>query len=271
VRLCVTILYSNSSTKFHKVKTQSFTEFYYSKAFSLQPFLIINYQLSIIMKSIWNPVLNICGLNTPVQMFSSVQKSKVSFELIDTRDNAKIRMMKYNEQTGEPVPSEFIGKGYLKDGLLVPVSSEMIKECTPPASNEIIISKFIDEGDLGYHRPDTFFYLLPHKEYVQNYVLILQSLLETQTIGIGQAVFMNCHTLFALHAFDNKLVLYKLRFNDQLLEIPSPDLSLIRIDPESAVFDSLKRFIITSLSKFDSSIYQNQFNVNFQKQLTIDS
>ena len=219
------------------------------------------------MKSIWNPVLNICGLATPVQMFSSVQKSKISFELIDTRDNAKIRMMKYNEQTGDPVPSEFVGKAYLKDGSLIPVSSEIVKECTPSADNEIVFSKFIDDVDLCYNRLDTFYYLLPHKEYVQNYVLILQSLLETQAIGIGQAVFMNCHTLFALHAFDNKLVLYKLRFNDQLLEIPAPDLSLIRIDPESAVFDALKRFIVTNLSKFDSSIYQNQFNVNFQSRV----
>ncbi len=136
------------------------------------------------MQSIWNPILVIGTLRVPVQLFSAVQKSKVSFEMIDSRDKAKIRMIKTNENTGEPVPQQFIGKGYVPDRdainhgsterILVP--PDLIASCLPPVSNEIVFGYFINARDLPYMRIETFYHVLPMKGEELNYAIVLESL-----------------------------------------------------------------------------------------------
>ncbi len=157
------------------------------------------------MKSIWNPILVIDTLRVPVQFFSAVQKSKVSFEMIDSCDKAKIRMIKTNENTGEPVPQQFIGKGFLPEGrdakscvskscvserILVP--PDLIASCLPPVFNEIIFDCLINAWDLPFTRIETFYHILPMKGEELNYTILLKALNEMNTMGIAQATYQNC-------------------------------------------------------------------------------
>ena len=154
------------------------------------------------MKSIWNPILVINGLLVPVQLFSAVQKSKVSFEMIDSRDKAKIRLIKTNELTNQPVPQQFIGKGYQLENERILVPPDLIASCLPPVSNEIVFGYFIDSWELPYTRVDSFYYVLPVPGEEMNYALVLKALNDQNMIGIAQATYQNCCNLFALGQYD---------------------------------------------------------------------
>ncbi len=241
------------------------------------------------MKPIWNPILVFNGLQVPVQLFNAVQKSKVSFEMIDSRDRAKIRMIKTNEKTGEPVPQQFIGKGYVpgrdainrvSERILVP--PDLIASCLPPVSNEIVFGYFINNWELPYTRLESFYWVLPAKGDEMNYAVILKALNDLSLIGIAQATYQNCSNLFALGALEctdaihrvssdaapatsaaaNILVLYRLRFDDQIAHCDSPVLPQIDNEDDS-VMTILKSFMTSCCDIFDVSGFRDTFNDNF--------
>ena len=222
------------------------------------------------MSSIWNPVLVINGLVVPVQLFSAVQKSKVSFEMIDSRDKAKVRLIKTNENTNQPVPQQFIGKGYQKENERILVPPDLIASCLPPVSNEIVFGYFIDSWELPYTRIDTFYHILPAKGEELNYAVVLKALTDMNVMGIAQATYQNCCNLFALAACrdekfcvsSERLVLYKLRFDDQISECEAPVLP--QLDSEDdAVMTELKSFMTSCCDVFDLSGFRDTFNDSF--------
>jgi DNA end-binding protein Ku len=214
------------------------------------------------MQSIWNPILVINGLLVPVQLFSAVQKSKVSFEMIDSRDKAKVRLIKTNEATNQPVPQQFIGKGWQKENERILVPPELIASCLPPVSNEIVFGYFINAWDLPYTRIDTFYHVLPQKGEELNYAVVLKALKDMNATGIAQATYQNCCNLFALAALEDRLVLYKLRFDDQISECEAPVLPQLGSE-DDAVMIALKSFMTSCCDLFDLSGFRDTFNDSF--------
>jgi DNA end-binding protein Ku len=224
------------------------------------------------MNSIWNPILVINGLVVPVQLFSAVQKSKVSFEMIDSRDKAKIRLIRTNEITNQPVPQQFIGKGYQRDEERILVAPDLIASCLPPVSNQIVFGYFIDSWELPYTRIDSFYYALPMPGEEMNYALVLKALNDQNMVGIAQATYQNCCNLFALGttctdainrvSANDRLVLYKLRFDDQISACDAPVLP--QLDSEDdAVMAALKSYMNANCGVFDVSGFRDTFNDNF--------
>ena len=83
------------------------------------------------MKSIWNCSLVFGDLVIPVKLYSATKQSHLEFEMVDSRDLGKIRFSRFNENTGEIVPSEFIGKAFNLDGSLVPVDPSLVSSSFP--------------------------------------------------------------------------------------------------------------------------------------------
>ncbi len=91
-------------------------------------------------------------------------------------------------------------------------------------------------------------------------------------MGIAQATYQNCCNLFALSAVDftdainrvstdGRLVLYKLRFDDQISECEAPVLP--QIDEDNEVMIELRNFMIPGCDVFDVSGFRDTFNDNF--------
>ena len=154
------------------------------------------------MNSIWNPILVINGLLVPVQLFSAVQKSKVSFEMIDSRDKAKVRLIKTNEVTNQPVPQQFIGKGYQLENERILVPPDLIASCLPPVSNEIVFGYFITAGNCLTPVLIHFIMSCRQKGEELNYAVVLKALNDQNMMGIAQATYQNCCNLFALAALE---------------------------------------------------------------------
>ena len=214
------------------------------------------------MNSIWNPILVINGLLVPVQLFSASQKSKVSFEMIDSRDKAKIRMIRTNEITNQPVPQQYIGKGWQRDNERILIPAELIASCLPPVSNQIVFGYFINNRDLPPMRVDTFYYVLPLPGEEMNYALVLKVLNDLSMIGIAQAAYQNCSNLFALGSLADKLILYKLRFDDQISPCDAPVLPQPGSE-DDAVTTELKSYMTSCCDVFDVSGFRDTFNDSF--------
>ncbi|MDB5006227.1 MAG: Ku protein, partial [Mucilaginibacter sp.] len=64
------------------------------------------------MRSIWKGSLGFGLVSIPVKLYSAIQTSSLDFDMLDSRDHARIRYQRVNERTHKEVPYDKIVKGY---------------------------------------------------------------------------------------------------------------------------------------------------------------
>jgi DNA end-binding protein Ku len=216
------------------------------------------------MKSIWNPTFIVAGLEVKVHFVLCSIPSKPSAKLIDIRDKSPIKFLKVNSLNNEPVDPQFIYKAYEHEGNLIPVSPEELNDLKPSPSNQIIFNRFIDPVDISFHRIENSWFCFPQKDDEANYKLLLDALKESDSYGLGEAVFYGHNTLFALGFYDDLLMVHKLKFNEQLIAPERLNLPPV-VSP--AVYETLITYIFSNRILFDSFVYSNQFNEKLNTKL----
>src|SRR5262245_46401350 len=79
-------------------------------------------------RPIWKGQISFGLVNVPVVLYSCEQRADISFRLIDSRNSARIRYERVNEETGEEVPWDKIVKGYeYEDNNYVLLSDEELE------------------------------------------------------------------------------------------------------------------------------------------------
>lgn len=64
------------------------------------------------MGAVWKGSVSFGLVNIPVKLYSAARKSSLSLEMIDRRDMGKVRFKRINENTGQELMMESIGKTY---------------------------------------------------------------------------------------------------------------------------------------------------------------
>jgi DNA end-binding protein Ku len=170
-------------------------------------------------------------VNVPVVLNSAERRAgDLSFRLIDSRNSARVRYERVNEETGEEVPWDKIVKGYeYEDGNYVLLSEEELQHASPEMTRTIEIEQFVDLADIDIRYFDRPYVLVPGNKGEKGYVLLREAIKDAGKAGIAKVVIRARQYLAALIAQGNALVLELLRFDQELIdisefELPSHDL-----------------------------------------------
>src|SRR3546814_20027939 len=66
-------------------------------------------------RPVWSGTLSFGLLNIPVSLMTGERKTDISFRMLDSRNNARVRYERVNAETGEAVPWKDIVKAYEYD------------------------------------------------------------------------------------------------------------------------------------------------------------
>jgi DNA end-binding protein Ku len=165
-------------------------------------------------------------VNVPVVLYSAERRlGDISFKLIDSRNAARIRYERVNEETGEEVPWDKIVKGYeYDDGNYVLFSDEEIENASPELTRTIEIEQFIKLEDIDVRYFDKPYVLAPGNKGEKGYVLLREAIKDAGKAGIAKVVIRARQYLAALIAQGNALVLELLRYHQELVELSEFDL-----------------------------------------------
>ncbi len=170
-------------------------------------------------RPIWKGGISFGLVYIPVTLFSAEQASHLHFHLLDSRNNARIRYQKINEQTGKEVPWEKIVKGYEfeKNNYIIIEESEFEK--TASQSPQVVdIQSFVDQKSLPSVYFEKPYYLVPTKQGEKAYVLLREILLHTKKIAISKVLIRTKQYLSVVMPYENSLVLNILRFPEEIRE-----------------------------------------------------
>jgi DNA end-binding protein Ku len=144
------------------------------------------------MRAIWSGAISFGLVSVPVRMYTATESKELRFHFLDRRDMSPIGYEKVSKETGEPVPSDEIVRGFeIEKGQYVPIEDEDLDRLDIELTHSIDICDFVDldEIDPIYFRKA--YYLLPQEGAEKPYSLLVRALDETSKVGIAKVVIRN--------------------------------------------------------------------------------
>jgi DNA end-binding protein Ku len=181
-------------------------------------------------RGIWKGTLGFGLVSIGVELFSAeVSAERLDLDLLDKRDNARIRYKKVNEATGEEVPQQDIVKGYpVEKNRYVVLSDADIKAANPKSSQSVDIVGFVphDAVDLVYYAKP--YYVAPLKGSEKAYALLRESLRKSGQIALAQIVIRTRQYVAAVYPYEAVLIVHLLRYHDELKDFKSEEITAAR-------------------------------------------
>ena len=170
-------------------------------------------------RPIWTGTLSFGLLNIPVRLMAGERRVDLSFRMLDSRNNARVRYERVNEETGEEVPWKEIVKAFEYDkGSYVVLEEDDIAAASPDRKETIDIEMFVDVASIGPEYFDKPYVLEPAAKAEKGYVLLRDVLARTGKAGIGRVVIRTREYLAAVIPRGDALVMMVLRFAQELVD-----------------------------------------------------
>lgn len=171
-------------------------------------------------RPIWQGQISFGLVSVPVALRPAETRADISFHLVDSRDSARIRYERVNEDTGEEVPWDKIVKGFEYDkGNYVLLSDEEMEQASVEMSRTIDIEQFVDVEEIDIRYFDRPYILVPTKNSEKGYVLLREAIAASGKAGIANVVIRSRQHLAAVVAHGDALLLILLRYEQELRDL----------------------------------------------------
>lgn len=171
-------------------------------------------------RPIWTGTLSFGLLNVPVSLMPGERKVDLSFRMLDSRNNARVRYERVNAETGEEVPWKDIVKAFEYDkGNYVVLEDDDLRSAASEGREAVEVEAFVDAGAIAPRYYDRPYILVPGRKAEKGYVLLRETLKATGRAGIARVVIRTREYLAAVLAQDDALVLNLLRYPQELVPL----------------------------------------------------
>ncbi len=211
------------------------------------------------MKSIWRGTLSFGLVNIPVRLYHASKENEIKFHLLHKKDHSRIRYSRICESDGKEVDWEDVVKGYEVDkGRFVVFTDADFEKASPRRVKTIEIDAFASMSEIDPMLFEMPYYLEPEKGAGKAYHLLCEALVRSEKVGIGTFVFRNREHLGLLKSYGNVLVLFQMRFSENLLD-PNES-SILKKEPISKKdIDLAVQFIRKLTKKFNPKDYHDTY------------
>lgn len=202
------------------------------------------------MRTIWKGALTFGLVNVPVKVYSATEDHDVPLHQVHAADGGRIRYQRICELDGEVVPYADIDKAYDDGERTVVLTADDIASLPAERSREIEVVEFVPSDQIDLLTLDKAYYLEPDSTSPKAYVLLRQTLEQTERTAIVRFSLRQKTRLAALRVRGDVLVLQTLLWADEVREPAFPaldepvkisakelELSASLVDSFSADFD----------------------------------
>lgn len=218
------------------------------------------------MRSIWKGSLVFGLVNVPVAVYSATEDHDVKFHQVHAADGGRIRYQRVCEICKEVVQFSDIVKSYdSEDGRTAILTDEDFKTLPAAGSErEIQLLSFVPADQIDPVLYDSAYLLEPATKSPKAYVLLRETLAETDRVAVVHFALRQKTRLAALRVRDNILVLQTLRWPDEIRQVHFDSL-----DGDSTVTKAEKQMaallVDTYADDFKPEEHQDDYRVELQQ------
>jgi DNA end-binding protein Ku len=220
-------------------------------------------------RPIWKGHISFGLVNVPVILYSGEQRTDISFHLIDSRNSARIRYERVNEETGREVPWDKVVKGFeYSDNNYVLLSDEELERASVEMTRTIEIEQFVDLDEIDVRYFERPYILVPDGNGEKGYVLLREAIADAGKAGIARVVIRARQHLAALIAYGDALILELLRFSQELrgfdeYNLPGSDLRKYKISKQE--IDLAAKLVDGMTADWNAAAFEDKYRSALMK------
>ncbi len=222
-------------------------------------------------RPIWKGQISFGLVNIPVSVYSAERRTDLGFKLIDSRNSARVRYERVNEETGKEVPWNAIVKGYEYDnGNYVLLTDKDLESASVEMTKVIEIEQFAALAEIESTYFDKPYYITPNKGAEKGYVILREAMEKLGKVGIAKVVIRTRQYLSAVVPDGNCLILNLLRFPEEVVpaaefDFPSGELKNYKITTKEI---QLAKDLVTGMtSEWNPENYHDEYRETVMKMI----
>lgn len=168
-------------------------------------------------RSLWKGAISFGLVHIPIALHTATTEQGLNFDWLDKRSMDPVGYKRINKKTGEEIQKENIVKGIeYEDGEYVILSPEEIEAAYPKTTQTIEIEAFVPVEDIELIYLERPYYTSPINKGAKVYALLREILHKNKKAAIARVVIQTKQHLAALIPSGPMLVLYLLRWGDEI-------------------------------------------------------
>ncbi|WP_377453157.1 non-homologous end joining protein Ku [Rhodococcoides fascians] len=217
------------------------------------------------MRSIWKGSIAFGLVNVPVKVYSATEQHDIRFHQVHAKDGGRIKYDRICQECGKSVQFADIDKAYdSPDGERVILTDDDFDKLPAAEKHEIPVLEFVPTEQIDPILYNKSYFLEPDSSSPKAYVLLRETLEETERTALVHFTLRQKTRLAALRVRDNVLVIQTLLWPDEVRAAEFPSLD----DAPSARPQEVK--MATSLvesmsSEFDPTEYTDDYQIELRK------
>ncbi len=214
------------------------------------------------MRSIWKGSITFGLVNVPVKLYSATEDHDVPMHQVHDKDGGRIRYQRICELDGEVVEYSHIQKAYDAGDRTVIISPEDLASLPVEQNREIDVVEFVPSEQVDPIMFERSYYLEPDSRSPKAYVLLRETLQQTDRTAIVKIAIRQRTRLAALRVRGDVLVLQTLLWGDEVREANFKSLNE-KVD----ISDKELKMSSSLVKSFESDFTPDAFADEYQEQL----
>ncbi|MCW6509033.1 non-homologous end joining protein Ku [Lichenifustis flavocetrariae] len=215
-------------------------------------------------RSFWKGYLKLSLVTCAVTMAPATTESeRVRFHTLNRKTGHRVESRYVDAITGRPVDPEDEARGYQRgEGDYVVIEDEDLAAVALDSARTIDIQTFVPKNSIGWVWYDTPHYLAPADQVGEEaFSVIREAMTASGTVGIARLVLYRRERAVLLDPRDRGIVLWTLRFGDEVREGPKPVKSR---EEDGKTLAMVKRLIDTRTKPWDPAMLTDPVQGNLQ-------
>lgn len=213
-------------------------------------------------RAIWSGAISFGLINIPVKLYSGVSQRTVRFNQLDPTNMARIRNQKVNAETGEPVDTSELVRGFeVSKGNYVVVTDDELAALQPRATHTIDLEEFVELDDVDPVYFDGAFHVAPGPGAAKPYTLLVEALEESGRVAVARFVMRSKQYVALMRPVDGRLMLSMMVYADELnpaSDIPEFD-DLDSVELTDREREMAEQLIESLAGDFDPEQYHDSY------------
>lgn len=176
--------------------------------------------------TIWKGVIEFGDVQVPVRFHSAIKENAVHFHLLHEKDKVRVKQVMVNAETGEPVPSDQVRRGFeIDEDRYVILNDKEMEDLQPPESRTIQIECFVPTQQINHQWYERAYYLGVDGQST-DYAALAAALSDNKLEGIARWTMRKRSYLGSLQAHQGSLLMVALRYADEVIpasSLPKPE------------------------------------------------
>ena len=186
----------------------------------------------------WKGYMKLSLVTCPVAMTSATsEEEKVRFHVLNRRTGNRIHSQYVDTETGKPVEEANEIKGYARgEDDFVLLDDDELDAVALESARTIDIQSFVAAESIDWIWYDTPYYLTPDEPIgEEGYCVIRDAMASTGMVGVSRLVLNRRERAVILKPRDNGIVLWTLRFGDEVRDPGEYFASIREAKPDAAL------------------------------------